>query len=82
MAEKELAEMAEGAEKAQQCKTCLYYASSGGKQGRCRKYPPRVTSVPKLLVHKGTADEYTTVPKTEWPIVEQSDWCGEFTRRA
>jgi len=64
--------------KVRECKECSHYHSTGGKTGRCRRYPPRVTSMPKLLVHKASADEYTFVSQTHWPVVEEKDLCGEF----
>jgi hypothetical protein len=65
-------------EKKSECSGCSYYHSAGGKSGHCRRYPPRVASVPKTVVHKSTHDEYGIVAKTEWPVVAATDWCGEF----
>ena len=62
----------------EECGNCKHYDSHGGKTGVCRKHPPQVTSVPKLLVQKSGYQEYTHVPVTEWPVVKQDDRCGEF----
>ena len=58
------------------CKDCIYYAQTsvmkdGGcvtvqPHGECRRNPPVVT----LLENWDT--------RTNWPGVEDGDWCGEF----
>lgn len=49
------------------CEQCFYWDMFPEKptHGKCRFLPPRVLNT-----------EFGTY--TEWPIVESSDWCGEF----
>ena len=61
----------------QKCEYCEFYAegeamgSNPGddSDGACRRYAPRGT----VRTDIGLSDYY-------WPIVKETDWCGEFER--
>jgi hypothetical protein len=50
-----------------ECKDCLHFLPKQGRDGLCRKYPPRVVPVPA-----------TSECLTCWPQVRSNDACGEF----
>ena len=57
------------------CKDCVHY-TYGGKydgaigQGECRRYPPVMTSSKDV--------EGLWSYSTDWPVVIEHEWCGEF----
>jgi hypothetical protein len=54
------------------CKECRFYDKyiHLSKRGTCCRYPP----VP-------TGRDYEGDLETEWPIVHEDDWCGEFVSK-
>jgi hypothetical protein len=51
-----------------QCANCAFYrAESGEEFGRCHRYPPVWVATPEGNV-------------SDFPSVDDSDFCGEFTR--
>lgn len=55
----------------QQCATCPYYFERHAPaHAECRRYPPRV-------VAEGAGVPHRTEGVTEWPVVDDDDFCGE-----
>lgn len=56
------------------CKTCRFYVKHGtfSLYGNCHRYPPRV------VVGHFDVDMSCDYPETEWPTVNENDFCGEF----
>lgn len=54
------------------CGHCRFYrapeAFEKGSAGECRRHPPTVAARPGAI------------GVSEWPVVEVSDWCGDFAR--
>ncbi len=50
------------------CKTCKWF-----KDGVCHKYPPMVIAT--------SGDNAYLVASTEWPVVYETDFCGEYEPR-
>jgi len=58
-------------ENQKQCKNCVYY-DGAEKAGKCRLNPPRVIAMPK------SDEDVFQSPKTNWPEVNSTDWCGKL----
>src|SRR5579863_6464826 len=51
------------------CENCRYWNKrEGWEYGQCRKNPPTVFIVPSDYVPT----------KTQWPLTNDTDWCGEW----
>lgn len=47
------------------CEFCQFWVVTNNKWGACHRFPPQVISIPDDA-------------RTEWPITNQDDFCGEF----
>lgn len=54
----------------QSCETCLYWTSSGGGLGLCRRRAPSVA----------LRTEDAPDIQAKWPLTGLGDWCGEWRR--
>jgi hypothetical protein len=59
------------------CSSCKYYKPDyeGSTQGLCRRFPPVLVPAHPLRI----AIEDPNI-ETQWPEVNQEDWCGEYVR--
>jgi len=59
------------------CKDCLHYSqdATGSPGGECRRKAPRLA--PEGSVYSS----HDNAPYGYWPIVQASQWCGEFRAR-
>lgn len=49
----------------QECSNCKFY--SGDRHGICRRYPPKIIGFDSM-----------DNQNSEFPVVDQDDWCGEW----
>ena len=54
------------------CENCKYFKLSRPEHrfGECRRRSP----IPQYAVY----DELPNQPYAEWPLIDKTDWCGEF----
>jgi hypothetical protein len=52
------------------CGGCLFFVPEERHRGECRRYAPRSSFVSEEVEGE-----------SEWPRVDDSDWCGEFERK-
>lgn len=53
-----------------ECRYCRHYAEGNEEVGQCRRYPP-----------ENIEDEDGEGFSIEYPLVQASLWCGEFSRK-
>lgn len=51
------------------CETCRYH-----DRGQCKRFPPIMVPWPRDNQHPIMYE-----PATTWPLVEEDDWCGEYS---
>lgn len=54
-----------------ECYKCIHWLADEDEYGRCRRYPP-VPIGHRMKEMGDTSWCYV------WPVMEQSEWCGEF----
>lgn len=56
------------------CKDCVYFNKIGEHSGQCRERPPEIVETTRYVCPE------IKVPcsKTEWPTVNEDDWCGKY----
>ena len=55
----------------QRCETCVFFQQDGKHHGYCRRFPPVLPPVTPI-----NSEE---VNPNEFPIVNYTDWCGEWS---
>lgn len=68
-------------EKIERCGNCKFYKEDEPESdtGKCRRFPPVVIAVPLLCDLED--DEERLAPQSNWPDVDDINWCGEFRER-
>lgn len=57
------------------CRECRFYHGSNRlPEGFCRRFPPSV------MIQRNECEDCWEA-KSEYPIVRNKDWCGEFRRK-
>lgn len=62
------------------CQNCVHFLAdddSNGSYGECHRNPPHVFL---LADDDFNAGEGESKIQTAWPMVEESDYCGEFSK--
>lgn len=58
------------------CESCDYFKKTKFSAGECRKRAPM-----RMLIVSTYPGSYDEERQTTWPIVDFSDWCGDFRCR-
>lgn len=56
------------------CRACRFFEALEPGDGECRRRAP--------LPRVDDPFESKTLPRANWPIIEDNEWCGEFQSRA
>lgn len=67
------------------CETCQFWVRRGDvedvEDGFCRRNPPQVIAYTRSTTDGSSGDcreVITTVARSEWPMTQSSDRCGEY----
>jgi hypothetical protein len=62
----------------EKCENCKFY-----RNGECHRLPPQTVNVEEYRpsYDKDTPSTTEVAVVTQWPDVDEDDWCGEFKRK-
>jgi len=64
------------------CGDCRFFAAEGEGRGECRRRPPTIVD----SISNARIEEYgitgSIFEATRWPVVQVSDWCGEYVKKS
>jgi len=66
------------------CEGCKFWSDAGNDTGECRRYPPMIlqpTSLEILSITTPDVVDEQIERLSRWPIVDASDWCGEWKKK-